>query len=189
MITQQCFTIAIWNTVVFLVSLKYRAIITVKSLKSKKMKLALTLFYYVNRKIRLGKSKKLISIDQSRFHICHTRENSKMFNITSKYFSFFNNKPPASWVAQITRDFLICYSCSYYSSMIVLIFRNLPSSVEHLRIAAELSKVSPLNIIILPRRRFIMIKVDSRKKINKDRFWLFRSQCNLSIPPENIWKP
>ena len=22
----------------------------------------------------------------------HTRENSKMFNITSKYFSFFNNK-------------------------------------------------------------------------------------------------
>ena len=26
----------------------------------------------------------------------HTRENSKMFNITSKYFSFFNNKPPAN---------------------------------------------------------------------------------------------
>ena len=26
----------------------------------------------------------------------HTRESSKMFNITSKYFSFFNNKPPAS---------------------------------------------------------------------------------------------
>ena len=25
-----------------------------------------------------------------------TRENSKMFNITSKYFTFFNNKPPAS---------------------------------------------------------------------------------------------
>ena len=24
-----------------------------------------------------------------------TRENSKMFNITSKYFSFFNNKPTA----------------------------------------------------------------------------------------------
>ena len=27
---------------------------------------------------------------------CHTLENSKMFNITSKHFSFFNNKPPAS---------------------------------------------------------------------------------------------
>ena len=26
----------------------------------------------------------------------HTRENSKMFHITSKYFSFFKNKPPAS---------------------------------------------------------------------------------------------
>ena len=26
----------------------------------------------------------------------HTREDSKMFNITSKYFSFFNNIPPAS---------------------------------------------------------------------------------------------
>ena len=26
----------------------------------------------------------------------HTRENSKMFNIISKYFGFFNNKPPAS---------------------------------------------------------------------------------------------
>ena len=25
-----------------------------------------------------------------------TLENSKMFNITSKYFSIFNNKPPAS---------------------------------------------------------------------------------------------
>ena len=26
----------------------------------------------------------------------HTRENSKIFNITSKYFNFFNNKQPAS---------------------------------------------------------------------------------------------
>ena len=34
----------------------------------------------------------------------------------SKYFSFFNNKPTASWVAHI-RDFLTCYSFSYYSSM------------------------------------------------------------------------
>ena len=42
-----------------------------------------------------------------------------MFNITLKYFSFFNNKPPASCVTRITRDFLSCYSCSYYSSMIL----------------------------------------------------------------------
>ena len=26
----------------------------------------------------------------------HHRNNSEMFNITSKYFSFVNNKPPAS---------------------------------------------------------------------------------------------
>ena len=26
----------------------------------------------------------------------HTRKNSKMFNITSKYFSFFIKKPPAN---------------------------------------------------------------------------------------------
>ena len=42
-----------------------------------------------------------------------------MFNINSKYLSFFNNKLPASWVAHIARDFLRCYSCSYYSSMIL----------------------------------------------------------------------
>ena len=36
----------------------------------------------------------------------------------SKIFSIFNNKPPASWAADIKRDFLACYSCLYYSSMI-----------------------------------------------------------------------
>ena len=41
-----------------------------------------------------------------------------MFNITSKYFNFFNNKPLASWVAHLARDSLTCYSSSYYSSMV-----------------------------------------------------------------------
>ena len=50
--------------------------------------------------------------------LSHTLENSKMCKITSKYFSVFNNEPPAGWVAHITEDFLTCYSCSYYSSMI-----------------------------------------------------------------------
>ena len=40
------------------------------------------------------------------------------FKITSKYLSVFNNTPPASWVAHTTRDFLTCYSWSYYRSMI-----------------------------------------------------------------------
>ena len=39
--------------------------------------------------------KMLICIDQSSFTFSHTREDSKMFNITSKYFSFLN-KTPAS---------------------------------------------------------------------------------------------
>ena len=50
-----------------------------------------------------------------------------MFSITSKYFSIFNNKPPASWVAHVTRDFLTCYSCSYYSSMLQ---RSLDSFIQ-----------------------------------------------------------
>ena len=68
----------------------------IKILQSKKKKLALTSFYYVSRKIWFGNSKKLICIDSHDSIFSHTRENSKMFNITLKCFSFFNNKPPAS---------------------------------------------------------------------------------------------
>ena len=46
----------------------------------------------------------------------YTWENSKALNTTSKYFSIFNKKPPASWVAHVTRNFLTSYSYSYYSS-------------------------------------------------------------------------
>ena len=71
----------------FLVSLKYREIIVVKtvtlynkikkkkkrSLKSKKKKLQL--FYYVSQETWLGNSKKVTCIDQSRFYIfSHPRE-------------------------------------------------------------------------------------------------------------------
>ena len=42
--------------------------------------------------------------------------------IVAKYFSIFNNTPPLSWVAHIGRDFLTCYSCSHFSSMILCIF-------------------------------------------------------------------
>ena len=44
-----------------------------------------------------------------------------MFNMTSKYFSVFNNTQSASWVAHISRDFLTCYSCSYYCSNVTII--------------------------------------------------------------------
>ena len=91
----------------FLVSLKYREIVTVKtvtlykklyffikSLESKKKKLALTSFYYVSREIWLGNSKKLICIDQSDY-------------------SFYQSENVKRNFAHITRDFVICYSCSY----------------------------------------------------------------------------
>ena len=45
--------------------------------------------------------------------ILHFLTASKTWN----YLSFFNNTPPASWVLHITRNFLIYYLCSYYSSM------------------------------------------------------------------------
>ena len=90
----------------------------IRSLKSKKKKLPLTSFHYVSWEIHLYNSKKLICIDHQDSTCSHTRENSKMLIIASKYFSFFNNKPPASWMAHIIKDFLTCYSCSYHSSMI-----------------------------------------------------------------------
>ena len=40
-------------------------------------------------------------------------------NITSKCFSFFNNKAPVCWVTYITRGFIICYSCLYYSFLVL----------------------------------------------------------------------
>ena len=67
----------------------------------------------------LRDSWKFICIDKEDSTISHTWEKSKMFITESKYFSFFNNKPPASWVVHRTRDVLTCYSCSHYSSMLL----------------------------------------------------------------------
>ena len=40
--------------------------------------------------------KDLIATTNQDSTFSHSRVNLKMFNITSKYFNFFNNKPPAS---------------------------------------------------------------------------------------------
>ena len=63
--------------------------------------------------------------------VSRTPENSKMFNITSKYFSFFNHELSTSWVAHITRNFLTYYSCSYYISMFSNNRKSLKSSCWH----------------------------------------------------------
>ena len=47
--------------------------------------------------------------------ISFTWENSKMFNITSKYFRIFNNNQPESWVTNK------CYFCSYWGKLFYLI--------------------------------------------------------------------
>ena len=75
------------NSLIFSSFVTRNLLIFIKSLKNKKKNLAaLTSFYYVIREIWTNQDSTL----------SHTRDNSKMFNIPSKYFSLFNNKPPAS---------------------------------------------------------------------------------------------
>ena len=69
-------------------------IFSLKVLKAKK-EADLNLIYYVSQEIWLGNSKKLVCKDQSRFKFPHSPDNSETFYITSKYFSFFSNEPPA----------------------------------------------------------------------------------------------
>ena len=96
-----------------LVLLKYGEVITVKSLKSKRKKIMLV------EKYGWAVQKSLFAETNQNSTFSHACENSKMFSITSKYFSFFNNKHPVSWVARITRDSLTCYFYSYYISMLL----------------------------------------------------------------------
>ena len=89
----------------------------IRVLKSKIKKLTLTFLYCLGQETWLDISWNLIYISQSRFYNFFHVAKFKIFNITSKYFSIFNNRPPASWVAHITKDFLRFYSCSYYKSL------------------------------------------------------------------------
>ena len=66
-------------------------------------------------------TKTFFCIGKSKFcNLLHAGEFENV-NITSKYFIIFNNSPPASWAAHITKGFLTCYSCSYYSFMNTII--------------------------------------------------------------------
>ena len=58
--------------------------------------------------------RKLFSIDRSGFCVSCSREIWKMCIMTC----IFNNTTSANWVAYVTRNFLRCYSCLYYSSMV-----------------------------------------------------------------------
>ena len=87
-----------------------------KRLKNKEKELALSLFYYLSREIRLGHSWKLACIDQSRFFNFSNFQKVIIIH-KSELMNIFNNMLPARWVAHITRDFLTCHSCLHYSSM------------------------------------------------------------------------
>ena len=81
--------------------------------KTKKLE---TLFYYLGQENWFMRT----YLHKTRFKILQLLSRAKIqkiFYITLKYFSILTIKLPANWVAHITRDFLICYSCSYYSSM------------------------------------------------------------------------
>ena len=55
----------------------------------------------------------------------HTHENTKMFNINSKYLSFFSSKPPASCVAHIARGFLtlLLFVLQFHGGTFILRFQ------------------------------------------------------------------
>ena len=79
---------------------------------------SLTSFYCLCQETWLDDSWKLISKTNQDSTISFTWENSKIFNISSKYFSIFNNKAPASWDVHITRAFpymLFMFGSSRYS--------------------------------------------------------------------------
>ena len=73
----------------------------IKILKNKKKKMAVPFFYCASQEIRLSDTRKHICIVQSNSTILFTRGNLKIFNISSKQYSSFSNKPPANWVAII----------------------------------------------------------------------------------------
>ena len=74
----------------------------IKGLKSKKKKLALTyVFVYLCSIMSFEKyswaiQKSLFAQTNQDSTFSHTHENSKLLHLTLKYFSFFNNKRPAS---------------------------------------------------------------------------------------------
>ena len=81
------------------------------------MKLVLTSFYCLRRLIWLCDLWKLVFIDQSRLYNSLHSKISKIFNITSKYFSVFDN---TSSVAHTESYFHTYYFCSYFNFMVLI---------------------------------------------------------------------
>ena len=76
--------------------------------------------------------------DESRLYFFSARD---FKNVSRKFkmFLHFNNKQPASWVAHTANDFLTCYSCSYYSSMVMC------EETHLLNISSTFAKISTIH--------------------------------------------
>ena len=124
----------------------------------------------------------------------HNRENSKMFNITLKYFSFFNNEPPASWVAHVTRDFLPCYS--WIKSFLIndeyqhKSTRINTSQHESIRVQHELTRIntSPARVNTSPTHESTRINT-SPTRINKSPTWINTSPTWLKRSQQESVRP
>ena len=98
-----------------------------KSLKSKKKKLALTSFYYFSQEISLGDSWKLIYIDKSRFY--NFSHSWQFKNVLQNFKKFWNLLTMHRLQAEspILQGSFLCCSFSYYNYMLnasLLSFHN-----------------------------------------------------------------
>lgn len=89
--------------------------------QKKEKKLALTSFFFTQSRNMIRQFMKIYLYRPNQDSAIYYKwGNLKMFHITSNYFSIFNNKSTASWVAHVTSGFLTCYCCSYFSFMILV---------------------------------------------------------------------
>ena len=94
-----------------------------------------------------------------------TWESSKNCNIILKYFRIFNNKPPGNWVVHITRYFITCYFCLYYSFMLLL---GSPWNEISLQVLKQL--LNPICIAPPPSISKIWKKTEDEPMYCPDRF-------------------
>ena len=113
--------------------------------------------------------------------ILHFLTHAEIQKCLTKYFNFFNNKPPASWVAHITRDFLTCHS---YSTLFYSIFITL---LRNERFLNQCYRVSPISVF--PTLSVILTLLDIRviKKKSYQQFILFYPFLAGLLDPHPGW--
>ena len=101
------------------------------------------------------------------WHSC-CKWNSIKINVASKYFSFFNNKPPASWVTHITKNFLTCYSSNILLILLPYLMTETSKSQKKCSVKFPKNSISQIEM----KKNFVKIKFrESRPEL----FLSFRS--------------